>query len=108
MAEIKTCSVKNRGAGIISYRIPEDNVRRTFAVGETKLIPYQELVKLSFQDGGREMMENYLQIQDATAVTDLDLKTEPEYNMSEKDVIELLKSGSLDEFLDVLDFAPSL
>ena len=34
------------------------------------------------------------------------MDTEPEYDMSEQDVIEALKSASLDEFLDILDFAP--
>lgn len=102
----KMCTVKNRGVGVVSYRIPDENIKRIFAPGETKTIAYDELVKLKFQAGGQEMMENFLQIQDAEAIEDLDLKTEDEYNMSEKDVIELLKNGTQDEFLDVLDFAP--
>jgi len=32
---------------------------------------------------------------------------EPEYKYSRSDVLNLLKNGSLDEFLDCLDFAPS-
>jgi hypothetical protein len=34
------------------------------------------------------------------------MDVEPEYNMSEQDVIEALKNATLDEFLDILDFAP--
>ena len=106
MGTIKQCSVKNRSIGVVTYKIPDINVKRSFMPGETKIIDYDELVKLTYQPGGRELMENYLQIKDATAIKDLDLKTEPEYNMSEEDIIELLKNGSLDEFLDALDFAP--
>jgi hypothetical protein len=34
------------------------------------------------------------------------IKTEPEYHMSEADVAKLITNGSLDAFLDALDFAP--
>ena len=34
------------------------------------------------------------------------MKVEPEYYMSEKDVAALITTGSLDAFLDALDFAP--
>ena len=74
--------------------------------GETKRISYDELLKLSYQPGGREMMANFLQIQSNGVPKSLGIKTEPEYYMSEQDVINLLKNGTLDEFLDCLDFAP--
>jgi hypothetical protein len=100
-------NVKNRSAGMVVYRLPEYNIRREFAPGETKVITYDELEKLSFQQGGRDMMANYLQIQSAEATKDLNISTEPEYNMSEEDVVKLLLEGSLDSFLDALDFAPT-
>ena len=102
----KKVSVKNRSAGKVFYRIPEHNIRREFYVGEVKLIPYQELVWLSYQPGGRNLMQNMLQIQDPNATSELNVHTEPEYFMSEEDVIKLLKNGSLDALLDALDFAP--
>nr|DAG21583.1 MAG TPA: hypothetical protein [Caudoviricetes sp.] len=37
---------------------------------------------------------------------DLNIHREPEYNMSEAQVKELILNGSLDAFLDALDFAP--
>ena len=53
------------------------------------------------------MMQNFLQIQSEGVPKSLGINTEPEYYMSENDVIELLKNGTLDAFLDCLDFAPT-
>lgn len=100
------CSVKNRSASRVVYRIPEAGIRREFAVGEVKKIPYGELVKLSYQTGGRELMNSFLQVQSAEAINGLGIHAEPEYNMSEDQIIALMKAGSLDAFLDCLDFAP--
>lgn len=100
-------NVKNRSAGIVLYKIPERNITRRFIPGETKRIAYEELLDLNNQPGGRELMANFLQIQSADLPNSLGIKTEPEYYMSEKDVVELLKNGSLDAFLDCLDFAPA-
>lgn len=102
----KMCLVKNRSASRIVYRIPELGIRREFSPTETKRISFEELEKLSYQPGGLAMMTNFLQIQDAPAVTQLGIRTEPEYHMSEQQIVELIKTGSLDAFLDCLDFAP--
>lgn len=50
-------NVKNRSSSTVVYRIPEDNIRREFAPGETKKIAFGELEKLTYQQGGREMLE---------------------------------------------------
>ncbi len=102
----KMVSVKNRSAGIVIYKIPDRSITREFKVAEEKQIPYEELVWLSYQDGGRDLMENFLQIKDIAATESLDIHTEQEYFMSEEDVIKLLREGSLDALLDALDFAP--
>ena len=99
-------NVKNRSSSVVVYRIPETNLRREFAPGEVKAIPFGELEKLTFQEGGRELLENFLQIIDEAVTTNLNVNREVEYNMSEADVKNLLVSGSLDAFLDALDFAP--
>ena len=98
--------VKNRSASMVVYRIPEKGIRREFAPGESKKISYEELLDLSYQSGGRELMANFLQIQNHDAVEELNIHTELEYNYSEQDIVDLIKNGSLDAFLDCLDFAP--
>lgn len=99
-------NVKNRSSSVVVYRIPESNLRREFAPGETKQIPFGELEKLTYQQGGRELLEQFLQIVDEAVTKDLNVHREVEYDMSEAQVIALLKTGSLDAFLDALDFAP--
>lgn len=107
MTNNKTYTVKNRSASMVVYNLPEVGIRREFMPGESKKnISYDELEKLSYQSGGRELMANFLQILDEEVLEDLGIPTQPEYYMSEEDIIKLMKTGSLDEFLDFLDFAP--
>jgi len=102
----ETCKIKNRSAGIAVYRIPELGVRRSFAPGEVKEISTTELEKLTYQPGGLAILSNFLQILDEEELKKTGIHTEPEYFMNEEDVIKLIKEGSVDEFLDCLDFAP--
>lgn len=98
--------VKNRSASRVGYSIPEDGIRRTFAPGEVKNITYNELLKLSYQPGGREMMVQFLQILNDNGLDKLNIHAQPEYYMSEQQIVDLLRTGTLDAFLDALDFAP--
>ena len=98
--------VKNRSAGVACYKIPDLGIRRSFAPGEIKEISAEELEKLTYRPGGMALLANFLQIMEPEAIAKVGLRTEPEYNMSERDIINLMKNGSLDEFLDCLDFAP--
>jgi hypothetical protein len=99
-------NVKNRSAGIAVYKIPELGVRRTFQSGEVKKISAEELEKLTYRPGGMALLANFLQIMEPEAIAKVGLRTEPEYHMSEQDIARLITSGSLDAFLDCLDFAP--
>ena len=99
-------NVKNRSAGVATYKIPELGIRRSFQAGEVKKISAEELEKLTYRPGGMALLANFLQIMEPEAIAKVGLKTEPEYNMNEQDIINLMKNGSLDEFLDCLDFAP--
>lgn len=99
-------NVKNRSTSIAIYKIPEDNIRREFAPGETKRIAFGELEKLTYQPGGTELLTNFLQILDQEPTTTLNIHREPEYDLSEEQIKDLILNGSIDEFLDALDFAP--
>lgn len=99
-------NVKNRSAGVATYKIPELGIRRTFQSGEVKKISAEELEKLTYRPGGLALLTNFLQIMDAEAIEKVGLNPQPEYHMSEQDIIKLMQTGSIDEFLDCLDFAP--
>ena len=106
MAE-KFYLVTNRSAGLVCYAIPEMGIKnREFQPGETKKISYEELANLSYLPGGLELIRGYLQVKNEEIREELIGAVEPEYNMSIEDVKELILHGSLDEWLDCLDFAP--
>ena len=99
-------NVKNRSSSVVVYRIPETNLRREFQPGETKKIPFGELEKLTYQPGGLALLEEFLLIVDEAVTNNLNVRREVEYDMSEVQIRDLLTRGSLDAFLDALDFAP--
>ena len=99
-------NVKNRSAGVAVYKIPELGIRRSFAPGEVKQISAEELEKLTYRPGGMAILSNFLQIQSTEGLQRVGLNPQPEYHMSEQDIAKLLSTGSMDAFLDCLDFAP--
>ena len=98
--------VKNRGASTVVYKIADKGIRREFQPGQVMQISAEELEELTFQPGGTLILSQFLQILDLEGIQATRIKTEPEYHMSEADVAKLITSGSLDAFLDALDFAP--
>lgn len=99
--------VKNRNACTVGYDIPDlGNLYRNFQPNETKEVPMNELRKLSYLPGGRYILENYLILDNQDAIDELINGVEPEYFYTEKEVRELLLSGSLDQLKDCLDFGP--
>ena len=102
----KKVSIKNRSNSIVIYNIPEMGIRREFMPNEVKNITSEELEALSYRPGGMDLIRNELLIKDAEVLTDMAVKVEPEYYLDDKGVIELLNTGSMDSFLDCLDFAP--
>ena len=99
--------VKNRGNGLVGYNVDELGVRRLFYPGETKEITFNELEKLSFVPGGTEILQNYLEIDNKEAILKLFNKMpEIEYFYSRDDIKNLMLNGTLEQFLDCLDFAP--
>ena len=102
----KKVNVKNRSAGSVVYKVPDLRVRRDFLPGEVKTVDMDELVQLSYKTGGALLLSEYLQILDEPARKEIAGEVEPEYNYSDEDVKKLILNGSLDAFLDALDFAP--
>ena len=100
--------VLNRDNGAVVYSIPEMNgLTRVFHSGETKQVTFEELEKLSYIPGGMELLKDSLVIlNNKAAARELLGQVELEYFYTKEDIIKLMTTGSLDEFLDCLDFAP--
>lgn len=99
--------VLNRDNGSVCYSIPEMNgLRRVYQSGETKQVTFEELQKLSYIPGGMTLLKQNLVILNDEAVNRLLGHVEPEYRYTEADVKKIMQEGSLDQFLDCLDFAP--
>ena len=106
--EKRVCLVTNRSASRVCYSIPELGIKiRDFQPNETKRIAYDELQALTYVPGGLNLMRDFLQIKEVTAREELVGKVEPEYNMTEAQVRELISTpNNYDAWLDCLDFAP--
>lgn len=99
--------VINKYNGTVGYDVPDLGVHRNFYPGEHKEITFDELEKLSFAPGGDVILSEYLEIADKDALEAIFGKQpEPEYHYSRDDIKELMLTGSLDQFLDCLDFSP--
>ena len=57
-------AVKNRSNSVVIYSIPEMNIRRQYAPGETKRIAYDELEALTYRPGGLTLIKRALLIDD--------------------------------------------
>ena len=108
MEDSKKVKVVNRkGNGTVCYTIPDmGNLQRVYQDGEQKIITYEELRKLSYVPGGDVILNDYLIIEDEQILKELNMTPEQEYFYTKEDIIQLMQEGSLDEFLDCLDFAP--
>ena len=99
--------VNNKYNGTVGYDVPDLRVHRNFYPGESKDITFDELEKLSFAPGGKTILNEFLEIEDVDVVKALfGEEPEPEYYYSRKDIETLMTTGTLDQFLDCLDFAP--
>lgn len=100
--------IRNRSTGTVGYTIPDmGNYPRKFQPNEVKEVSFEEIQKLSYTPGGSYMLQHYLVIENQEAREEiLGDMVELEYTYTQKDVERLLNSGSLDELLDCLDFAP--
>lgn len=101
-------SVQNKVNATVVYQVPDlNNLIREFRPGEIKKIPMDELRRLSYDNGGRVTLQQYLFIDNKEAVDELLGETAPEYFYTQDDIKTLLVSGSIEQFEDFLNFAPA-
>ena len=104
MAEYVT--VENRSAGKIIYNIPDRHIRRELAPRQSIRVPKEEIEALAYVAGGMDLIRNHLLVKDEQMLDESNVHREPEYYWNADKVAALIKTGTMDEFLDALDFAP--
>ena len=106
MSETKLYNLKNRSSSRVVYTIPEMNITRDFALGEVKKVTAEEIRQLSYIPGGARLLEEYLVIEDTEVRDEIGMEVEPEYDLTEEEIIDLIKNGDMDHWEDTLNFAP--
>lgn len=98
----------NRDNGTVGYTIADygANFHRQFEPNEKKEITVDEIRKLNYQPGGHNILQNCFIIDNDELRREILGEVEPEYFYSEAEVKELLLTGTLDQLLDCLQFAP--
>jgi hypothetical protein len=92
----------------VVYKIEEDKIRRVFHGNETKKVPASEIRKLNYRYGGQVLLNNHLRVENKALREELNIQLDvPEYEWTPSDVDRVLTTGSMDELLDALDFAPT-
>jgi len=103
----KIIALTNRDTGTVEYTLPDTGTRKVFSPGETKMVTFEEIEKLSWAKGGRSLLKNYLIIGDEDAAQEILGEIEPEYYYDQETVKKLLIEGTLDQLKDALEFAPA-
>lgn len=112
MEDSKMINVRCRTNGTTGYVIEDGTQRitRFWTMGEVKSVSFGELKKLSWTEGGPELIKNFLVVEDIEALKELelgiDIKEQPEYLYTEEQIRKLLFEGTLDELKDFLDWSP--
>ena len=96
----------NRDTGSVGYTLDDTGAHRRFTAGETKEITFDELERLSWARGGKELLRDYLIIQDEEAAREILGNIEPEYFYTKETVQKLLTEGTLEQLQDTLEFGP--
>lgn len=105
----KRVKVTNRTGGSLAYRIESLRVVRHWVKpGDHLNISIDELLELKTVNGGTEILEDCVVIEDKEALRILfpDKEIEPEYAYGLKEIEFLLYEGETAQLLDTLDYAP--
>ena len=99
-------SLMNRDTGSVGYTLEDTGTHRRFTAGETKKVTFDEIEKLSWAKGGKELLRDYLIIQDEEAAREILGNVEPEYFYTKDTIKKLLSEGTLEQLQDTLEFGP--
>lgn len=111
MSEISDATkvdVQNLVDHIVVFTDADNHRRYSFQPFEKKTVAAGVLRQLNYSYGGSVLLKNFLSVKNADLAKEFGVDPDEtiEYNWTEKDVDNLLTSGSVDELLDALEFGP--
>lgn len=98
--------VTNRSDEIVTYTLPEMNIRRVFTPGSYKDLEPAELAALAQTDGGLVLLRDSLLVEDEEWVIKNLGEPPIEYFWTEEDVKRCVFQDPVDLFSETLDYAP--
>ena len=102
---MKQIKLTNRSDGIVTYSLPELNIRRVFNIQESKEVPEKELNALWQTDGGAQLIRHYLKVEDIDWVKKT-FEVPVEYFWSIDEIKKCIIEDDLELFAETLDYAP--
>lgn len=101
--------VRNLVSHSVTYKIEEENIRRSFAANEEKTLTAGELRKLNYKRGGHVLLNEYLNISNEELANEFGVSSDAfknEYSWDVDKVDKVLLKEPIEVLLDALDFAP--
>lgn len=101
-------NIQNRSNGMVYYDVKDMGIKREFAPKEIKKVSLEEIEKLRYVPGGKKLLDEYLQIltDKEEVFEEFVPNIQPEYHYTDEDIKKVMLEGSLDAFLDLMDFSP--
>lgn len=111
VADDETITITNLLDSTTGYIVETSNgtVRRFLPPFASFKVKAEELRQLNYTLGGKDILQNYIRVENKDLAAEFGVDTEetPEYNWTEKEVVDCLNSSDINVLLDALDFAPT-
>lgn len=99
-------AVTSLSDSVVSYKTPT-GIEREFPPKATFKIKAGELRELSYDRGGKILLQNYLRVDNRALAREFGVRDDTiEYDWTDEDVDTALTTASMETLLDALDFAP--
>lgn len=106
VSDDEVISVTNLSDSPVLYRTPT-GIEREFPPKATFKIKAGELRELSYDRGGKILLQNYLKVDNISLAREFGVTDDiVEYNWTEEDIDDALTTADIRILLDALDFAP--
>lgn len=105
-SEQKKYEIESKYNGYLTVKDPNSSINREFPYCGFKMkLTKEELESISYVNGGRYILENYLIIKDPEIIKALQLNLEYEDSFTKEQLKDLLLNGTIENLQDTVNFA---